>query len=150
MTAQSKVHVQRRRDAQRLGWPSWSTASCNGLRLSVGPEITDNFAVARKSSALCHFETFQGRFERAPVDREEKVAFRDGGGTLRYKRLLSNSVTLALVPWGAFVVGRSSADVHARAMIASAYTRQLRSGLPFCCMHGYRAEGWDSSLVRQR
>ena len=39
----------------------------------------------------------------------------------------------------------------ARAMVASAYIRQLRSGLPLCCMHGLIAqEGWDSSRGRQK
>src|SRR5262245_35028483 len=39
----------------------------------------------------------------------------------------------------------------ARAMIASTYIRQLRSGLPLCCMHGLIAqEGWDSSRGRQK
>src|SRR5215467_8468959 len=39
----------------------------------------------------------------------------------------------------------------ARAMVASAYIRQLRSGLPLCCMHGLIAqEGWDYSRGRQK
>ena len=38
----------------------------------------------------------------------------------------------------------------ARATIAPTYIRQLRSGLPICCMHGLNArEGWDSSFERQ-
>ena len=38
----------------------------------------------------------------------------------------------------------------ARAMIAPTYIRQLRSGLPTCCMHGLIArEGWGSSFERQ-
>ena len=38
----------------------------------------------------------------------------------------------------------------ARAIIASTYIRQLRSGLPRCCLHGRSPqEGWDSSLGRQ-
>jgi hypothetical protein len=31
---------------------------------------------------------------------------------------------------------RVGVDIQSRAMIASAYIRQLRSGLPLCCMHG--------------
>src|SRR5262245_16334213 len=39
----------------------------------------------------------------------------------------------------------------ARAMVASAYIRQLRSGLPLCCIHGLIAqEGWDYSRGRQK
>jgi hypothetical protein len=39
----------------------------------------------------------------------------------------------------------------ARAMVASAYIRQLRFGLPLCCMQGLIAQkGWDSSRGRQK
>ena len=52
-------------------------------------------------------------------------------------------------PQGSSLAGLASRSM-ARAMIASAYIRQLRSGLPICCMHGRIAqEGWDSSRERQ-
>ena len=38
--------------------------------------------------------------------------------------------------FGRGVMGRFTSMSMARAMIASAYIRQLRSGLPHCCMHG--------------
>ncbi len=47
---------------------------------------------------------------------------------------LSGCSSSALHVLSPFIVG-GSGDV-ARAMIASTYIRQLRSGLPQCCMHG--------------
>jgi len=48
-----------------------------------------------------------------------------------------------------FLAGLATKSM-ARAIIASTYIRQLRSGLPRCCLHGRsRRRGWDSSLGRQ-
>jgi hypothetical protein len=49
--------------------------------------------------------------------------------------LLSFS-TSSLFASGCLSFAGSASMSMSRAMIASAYIRQLRSGLPLCCMHG--------------
>jgi hypothetical protein len=53
-------------------------------------------------------------------------------------------VVFSLDPTGRSLSAGSAPMSMARAMIASAYIRQLRSGLPLCCMHG-RSRGRDGT-----
>ena len=50
-------------------------------------------------------------------------------------------------PQGSSLAGLASRSM-ARAMIASAYIRQLRSGLPICCMHGRIAQEGSGLIPR--
>jgi hypothetical protein len=61
------------------------------------------------------------------TDRAPRYARCDLGASVGY--------TSPLRPQGSLTAGLASRSM-ARAMIASAYIRQLRSGLPLCCMHG--------------
>jgi hypothetical protein len=98
-------------------------------------------AVARK---LARFGAMSkpGSFRRAPFwcrrRRPSRLTEHRLFGHTQFRRSLRVAAGLA---------SRSMA----RAMVASAYIRQLRSGLPLCCMHGLIAqEGWDSSRGRQK
>ena len=73
-----------------------------------------------------------------------------------FGRLLLSSVTYpsscqrALFRSGNVLSVGLATKSMARAMVASTYIRQLRSGLPRCCLHGRsRREGWGSSVERQ-
>src|SRR5215468_387319 len=68
-------------------------------------------------------------------------------GRVDYTPALSLSIRLRVggggIPITDVDFGRSAAKSMARAIIASTYIRQLRSGLPRCCLHGrsHRRDG---------
>ena len=93
------------------------------------PARAEAVKVGRRSAIEAHFD----------VSRPRLDSFEHGGrlDDCRAGRTLGCRVSLPLLGLlrGLSFAGPASMSMS-RAMIASAYIRQLRSGLPLCCMHG--------------
>src|SRR5215470_16969760 len=81
-----------------------------------------------------------GRFSAATVRlglyTTEHDGRLDGFGRLLLSRYLSVIVSARVIPITNVLSGGLAAKSMWRAMFAPTYIRQLRSGLPRCCMHG--------------
>ena len=105
-------------------------------RLSSAPTVDFGRRRAQKLSRSAvappsrHISTFPGRALTASSTAADWMVT-----GWKNARLLSFS-TSSLFASGCLSFAGSASMSMSRAMIASAYIRQLRSGLPLCCMHG--------------
>ena len=103
-------------------------------RLSSAPTVDFGRRRAQKLSRSAvappsrHISTFPGRALTASSTAADWMV-------TGWNRLLSFSTSSLFASECLSFAGSASMSMS-RAMIASAYIRQLRSGLPLCCMHG--------------
>src|SRR6516165_7079236 len=71
-----------------------------------------------------------------PLQQSSTTARLDGSGRLHSCLLSVLSVSARYSDNGCCVLAGLATKSMARAIIASTYIRQLRSGLPRCCLHG--------------
>ena len=116
-------------------------------RTSLTPARAEAVKVGRRSGIEAHFDVSRPRldsFEHGgrldDYGPEERSVVEFGLFVSRSLRLMSLPdlpfSTSSLFASGCLSFAGSASMSTSRAMIASAYIRQLRSGLPLCCMHG--------------
>jgi hypothetical protein len=94
------------------------------------PACAEAIKVGRRSGIEAHFDVSRPR-----LDSFEHGGRLDGYGP-EERSVVEFFLTSSLFASGCLSFAGSASMSMSRAMIASAYIRQLRSGLPLCCMHG--------------